>query len=208
MKQMAMAALWTLLGVAASSAACAADAQRYDKPEAVVGTQWRMRVRDGLTQAVLSDHRYRIDAVSDTEVHIVDGAGQLAQVLDAADFSLKRYGERVFEPPLRRLQLPVAVGDRWDSAYRYDNPQCGPTQSKLSFKAVAWEDITLPAGVFHALRVESSGQWRSGCGADRQTHKQWYVPGLAVPVRQEDVQYFQGRIFTFEVMEMQELQRP
>lgn len=208
MRQMAMAVMWGIGAALATPPVHAADAERFDKPVAVVGTQWRVSVRDGLTQAVLSEQRYRVAAVTDTEVQVVDEAGQLAQVLTTADFSLKRYGERVFEPPLQRLQFPVAVGDRWEAAYRYNNPQCGSTQSKLSFKAVAWEDIRLPAGAFHALRVESAGMWRSSCGADRQTHKQWYVPGLGVPVKQEDVHYFGGRIFVYEVMEMQELQRP
>lgn len=205
MKKIACAAL---MGLAAALPARAADPERVDRPEAVVGTRWRMRVSDGMTKAVLSETGYRISAVTDTEIHVSDDEGQVAQVLDAANYALKRNGERVLEPPLQRLRFPVAVGDRWETAYRYNNPQCGLTQSKLSLQAAGWEDITLPAGRFRALRVESSGQWRSGCGADRQTHKQWYVAGLGVPVRQEDVYFFQGRIFGYEVQEMLELQRP
>lgn len=202
-----IAGLALVLGLAQANA-IAADLERLEKPAAQVGTSWRMRITDGMTRNLVSEADYRISAVNDREVEVSDAAGAVVLVLDAADYALKRAGDRIFEPAVLRLRYPVAVGDRWESAYSYVNPQCGPTKSQLSFKAVGWEEITLPTGKQRALRVDSSGSWRNSCGSDRQSHKHWYLPSLGVPVRQEDIVYFQGRIFQFEVQELQPLTPP
>ena len=197
-----------LLSLALPLGALGADPAGIDKPVPQVGTSWRMRVTDGMTKALVSDTQYRLSAIHDTDIEISDDSGQVGIVLDAADFALKRTGERSFDPPLQRLRYPLVPGSRWEVAYAYFNPQCGPTQSKLAFKVAEWDDVNTPTGKLRALRVDSQGTWRNGCGADRQTHKHWYIPEFGVPVRQESTVYVQGRIFSHEVHELMSYSRP
>lgn len=191
-----------------ATAARAADPERIDKPAAQVGTGWRLRIADGMTKVPISEVSYRIGAVTADEVQILNESDEVFGVLDAAGYAVKRAGDIVFEPPLQRARYPMAPGDRWQSAYNYNSPQCGATQATLAFKAVAWDDVTVPAGKFRALRVESEGTLRNGCGSNRQTHKHWYVPDLTVPVRQESIFYAQARIGRFELHELTSLTRP
>lgn len=191
-----------------ATAARAADPERLDKPAAQVGSSWRLRIVDGMTKLPISEAHYRIAAVAGEEVQIATDDNEVATVLDAAHYAIKRNGDIVFEPGLQRARYPMAPGDRWQAAFSYHNPQCGPTQATLNFKAAAWEDLTLPAGRFRALRVESEGVMRNGCGNNRQAHKHWYVPDLIVPVRQESTFYAQVRISRFEVHELLSLARP
>lgn len=186
----------------------AADPERIDKPAAQVGTSWRMRVADGMTKVPISETTYRIGALADTEVHLLNDANEVAVILDAGHYAVKRSGDLVFEPPLQRMRYPLAPGDRWETAYQYVSPQCGPMKATLNFKAAAWEDVTVPAGKFRALRLESEGMMRSGCGTNRQAHKHWVVPDLPVPIRQEQTFYGGVRISRFEVHEMMSLTRP
>lgn len=197
-----------LLGLAAALPAAAADPESIERPTARTGVSWRFVVTDGMTKALISDKTYTIAAVTDAEVVVNNDAGEEAFLLDAAHYAVKRAHGNSFEPPLQRLHFPLTIGSRWESAYKYNNPQCGPTDSKLSFKVAGWDDLATPAGKFRAMRIESEGRWRSGCGADRQTHKQWVTPDLPVPLKQESIVYFQGRIFSYEVHELQSLTRP
>lgn len=200
-----------LAGVALSfqaTAATAADPERIDKPAVKVGTSWRMRVADGMTRVPISETHYRIAAVTDAEVQIHDDAGEPIVLLDIADYGVKRLGDIVFDPMVQRLRYPLAPGGRWESTYRYSTAQCGATQATMSYKVAAWEDVTLPAGKFRALRVESSGFVRNGCGNNQQAHKHWYVMDHPVPVRQESTYYAGPRISRFELHEMVSLTTP
>lgn len=200
-----------LVGLALSlpaTAAWAADPERIDKPAAQVGTSWRLRIADGMTKVPISEASYRIAAVTGDEVQIAADDNEIVGVLDAAHYAIKRNGDIVFEPGLQRARYPMAPGDRWQATTSYASPQCGPTQSTLNFKVAAWEDLTLPAGKFRALRVESEGVMRNGCGNNRQAHKHWYVPDFIVPVRQESTFYAQVRVNRFEVHELLGLTRP
>lgn len=186
----------------------AADPERIDKPAAQVGSSWRIRVADGFTKVPISETTYRVTAATDGEVQTQNEANEVAIVLDAASHALKRNGAVVFEPPLQRVRYPMSAGDRWESAYVYNSPTCGSTQSTLNFKAVAWEDVALPAGKFRALRVESEGVLRNSCGTNRHAHKHWYVPGKLAPVRQESTFYGGGRITRMELHELMSFTPP
>ncbi len=208
MKHAMKAALTALALSLTAGTGWAADPERIDKPAAQLGTSWRLRIADGMTKVPISEAGYRIGAVTPGEVQIMDDSNEVFGVLDGASYALKRAGDIVFEPGLQRARYPMAPGDRWQSAYSYNSPQCGITQATLAFKAVAWDDVSVPAGKFRALRVESEGTLRNGCGNNRQAHKHWYAPDLTMPVRQESTFYAGGRIGRYELHELMSLTRP
>lgn len=57
------------------------------------------------------------------------------------------------------LSFPLTVGKTWTVDYT-DPTQRGRqsnTHVKRTYKVVGWEDVTVPAGTFHALKIEDSG---------------------------------------------------
>jgi hypothetical protein len=58
----------------------------------------------------------------------------------------------------RPFSFPLKVGTSWTTDWtdprRQGNQISGHTRS--TYKVVGWEDVTVPAGVFHALKVEIS----------------------------------------------------
>jgi hypothetical protein len=53
------------------------------------------------------------------------------------------------------------VGKTWRTEYTEvnPNPQKLRETDVYPFKVVGWEDIEVPAGKFHALKIESDGRW-------------------------------------------------
>ena len=110
----------------------------------------------------------------------------------------------------RPMAFPLSVGKSWQVEYTEDHPNRAHSSErfKTGYKVTGWEDVTVPAGVFHALKIEADGEWfaaiapatsvASGARADAQgttmvmqsarivpatvsgrTYKAfWYVPGV------------------------------
>lgn len=61
----------------------------------------------------------------------------------------------------RPLNFPLSVGKTWEVDYTEDHPNRVHTSEHWHtvFKVTGWEDITVPAGTFHALKIEGDGEW-------------------------------------------------
>ena len=60
----------------------------------------------------------------------------------------------------RAHRFPLSVGDEWTEQLEFRRALLGPVQGKTTFriKAVGWEDVSVPAGRFRALKLEASGR--------------------------------------------------
>jgi hypothetical protein len=72
----------------------------------------------------------------------------VVKVSDAGMF-LVESGTAHYDPPIRRLPLPLKVGDTWE----WEKPGV----AKWKYKAIKEEEVEVPAGKFKALRVEGEG---------------------------------------------------
>lgn len=61
----------------------------------------------------------------------------------------------------RPLSFPMSIGKTWTVDYSEDHPnrQHSNEHFKSVYKVVGWEDVTVPAGTFHALKIEADGNW-------------------------------------------------
>ena len=61
----------------------------------------------------------------------------------------------------RPLSFPLSIGKTWDVEYAEDHPnrQHSSERIKATYKAVGWEDVTVAAGAFRALKLEAEGEW-------------------------------------------------
>jgi len=59
--------------------------------------------------------------------------------------------------------FPLAVGKSWTVDYTEANPNRAHSSEHLHhlYKVVGWEDVTVSAGNFHALKIESEGEWQA-----------------------------------------------
>jgi hypothetical protein len=62
----------------------------------------------------------------------------------------------------RPLAFPLSVGKSWDLDYTDNQPsnrQHSSEHYRSTYKATGWEDVTVPAGTFHAIKIEAEGTW-------------------------------------------------
>jgi hypothetical protein len=65
---------------------------------------------------------------------------------------------RVVSGKCENTKFPLVVGKDWT----YDCeiwPSSAPTRIKMTAKVVGWEEVTVPAGTYRALRIEHRGRW-------------------------------------------------
>jgi hypothetical protein len=85
----------------------------------------------------------------------------------------------IYSPAKREYSFPLEVGKTWETKYSWSTlDQRGEITYSGAVKVLGWESITVPAGTFQALRLESEVWWRIGgdgrTGKDLTTY--WYVP--------------------------------
>jgi hypothetical protein len=59
------------------------------------------------------------------------------------------------------LSFPLSTGKSWEIEYTEDHPNRQHTSehTQTNYKVTGWEDVTVPAGTFHAIKIEADGQW-------------------------------------------------
>jgi hypothetical protein len=72
-----------------------------------------------------------------------------------------------FDPPMRLLPAQLSLGTKWE----LDEEVAG-VEMHQQFNVAAEEDVTVPAGTFHAYRLEAQEPWPLSIAIER-----WFAPG-------------------------------
>ncbi len=82
-------------------------------------------------------------------------------LLASADWSRSRNVDGHDTVVNRPFAFPLSIGKSWTVEYTETNPNRGHSSEHFRnvYKVVGWEDVTVPAGRFHAIKVESDGDW-------------------------------------------------
>lgn len=61
----------------------------------------------------------------------------------------------------KNFDFPLKPGKTWrlDVTRDRPNPQLVSLRNTLDYKVLGWEDVTVPAGTFHVLKIEAEGEW-------------------------------------------------
>jgi hypothetical protein len=111
--------------------------------------------------------------IDDTTVVRVSASGMLISIkqdgstappveqLVGVDWSRSRSVNGEEKVVNRPLNFPLSAGKTWDVDYSEDNPNRAHSKEQYHthFSVVGWEDVTVPAGTFRALKIEADGQW-------------------------------------------------
>ena len=89
---------------------------------------------------------------------------------------------------VRYFKFPLHVGDAHTTEYEFRIPRNGADflgTARYDMKVAGWEDVTVPAGTFRALRVEGRG---AGVVGDAKTEftqsiTLWYAPKISRHVK-------------------------
>ena len=103
-------------------------------------------------------------------------------------------GKNAFDGQRKYLSFPLEANASWTYSYEYPTADgSGKIHEDLECKVVGWEQVTVPAGTFWALRIEQKG-WSNNVSpnipaaaraAARLNRTFWYSPEVKFNVKSE-----------------------
>jgi hypothetical protein len=172
-----------VLGCAAL-AVCAAESDPVPRPEVKPGDSWSYRRMDYHTNqpdGLISDS---VTFANERVIQTVGKRGRDDKEIDSTytgewNFVSTPNGA-IFDPHQGLFKFPMRPGDTHESRYQTKFPLQGAyeVRHQRRVRVVGWEDVTVPAGKFRALRVESEGPFQRVDAAISGTSKEtaWYAP--------------------------------
>ena len=142
-----------------------AQAQTLALPPVVAGDSWTYQD----TTEVGSNFRQvrmemTVDRVSASSVEVtertLESDAPARQMVMNPDWSRTRSVNGHLTMVNQPLDFPLRVGKSWTIDYVEDNPNRQHTSEhfRSPYKVTGWEDVTVPAGTFHALKIEVDGE--------------------------------------------------
>ena len=149
-----------------SDAAWAADPDILPAPTFVPGDTWVLdrsieTGKDGFSHVRIVGRIERVGSDSLVMGVKLDGApGDFEDHLMGLDLSDRRMLDGQSVATSRPLAFPLKVGETWQEDFVDPRHQGTQTSAHITrtCKVVGWEDVVVPAGTFHALKIESNGQ--------------------------------------------------
>jgi hypothetical protein len=93
--------------------------------------------------------------------HSIDNPNFVQSGMLGLDWSKRRSVNGKETTVNQPFSFPLDVGKTWRINYTEVNPS--PQKMReiddLPYKVVGWEDVTVLAGQFHALKIEANGRW-------------------------------------------------
>jgi hypothetical protein len=186
--------------LSACAHALAQDPQSVDKPVPKVGDSHIYSVLDPVSLVEKAVQELVITEVTDQFIKVMDKtAGKETETLRDLDWATLQAGGRQYTPPIRALAFPLVVGKKWEHTNTSTHPTCGNNTADLKSEVVGWEDVTVPAGTFRTIRIDSQGYWSSRCGRDRLAYKFWYSPDVRWLVKSEATTYAGGKLYDQQI---------
>jgi hypothetical protein len=93
-----------------------------------------------------------------------------------------------YSPPLKYFGFPLSTGKTWQQTSTETNIKTGTIRKhKISGVVGEWEDITVPAGTFHAIKISLNTEVVNPVTGERSTGTDisWYAPDVKRTVKTE-----------------------
>jgi len=173
-----------------------------------VGTEWRYVMRSVLTGLTTEHVQFRVSAVDGNGYTIAAQSDQSGpfQVHVDRDLNPIRNRNVAFAPPYPRYAFPLSIGKAWRTEIRttvVGQPGQGTLFQDVSGKVPGWERVTVPAGMFTALRIDLAITWRVSVEASERGNSAesfWYSPQVRNAVFHHRTDYAYGRVVTNDVV--------
>ena len=186
-----MNALKTLIAVCALAITVVgvADAQEANRPNWKVGDTWVYKTKYG------SIYTYKVVAEqSDSyKVRLIRSIGKESVLVFDRDGNLLMQDGRRFVPKSDVYHFPLRVGESYTGVeFSFPHPRKADITVKMSVKVtgIAPEKVTVPAGTFTALRIDTEQPYQLSDGyANLMQVTYWYVPDVGRYVKYKMFDY-------------------
>ena len=142
-----------------------------------LGDEWEVRLLDGYSKTELRRTPGRVTKLTDNTVEIGDGA----TILSREGGTIRNRFIADMSPP--RLDLPSSdyvLGKRWTFRSIQTPIRGNPFWVEGESRVEALEEITVPAGIFKAYRLELTSISQTG---ERVKLTRWMLPDWGVPLK-------------------------
>jgi len=172
-----------------------AQSETWERPDVKAGDSWTYQEKDLWTNAVRPPYTLTAQDVVPLTIKVqrTNQDGRHFDWVYTRDWNLAaRPGPRWVEPYWPSYSWPLEVGKKWSGKATWPGPASMTGTWKASFesKVVGVEKITVAAGTFDAVRIESkgrystnarSGSWNGWGGEIIETI--WYAPAVRRAVK-------------------------
>ena len=163
-----------------------------ERPALNVGSEWSYAVdnskRERPTPPSTIKRTIKEVKAAEYSVELVTPQGTRigAMSLDLNPFSEgMTAGSARSSAPLPYFQFPLAPGKTYSGTLTYPTPLGQTANVEMTTKVLEWENVTVPAGTFKALKIEAIGK-STGQGINgRRNATLWYSPDVGHYVRME-----------------------
>jgi hypothetical protein len=170
-----------------SAAGLAADDAPVGAPQVAVGDCWSYRARNIENRGPIGDYEECITFVDRNKkvilaVVTVKADGREIETSYTTEWSGRTGISGVIATPIgdQPDRFPLKVGDSYTETFEFRRALLGAVAGRNStrYKVVGWEEVSVPAGKFRALKIEGNGTTeRSDIGRSVPTKTDyWYVP--------------------------------
>lgn len=209
-----------------------AAAQSVDRPEVKPGDAWvyRATVEKGPSGWNQLHNEIKVTRVTHSSIYFTVRQSESTQAgrefYTQADWARVRDVNGRETVVNRPLDFPLSAGKSWKVSFEEQNPNPHHKFEKFDskFTVVGYEDVQVPAGTFHALKIEGEGTWSAevasaetviqggqsnaaGTTLSTETHKTlphetsgrlykayWYVPDVKRWVKSVEEDYSSGGV--------------
>jgi hypothetical protein len=155
---------------AALVATSASAADSVERPAVKEGDKWTYSVQLEETKnnmLVSSTHKYDLSVTRVTSRSLIVASKATDSNLPPneqmvnLDWSVPRNVAGKDLIAAQPYTFPLAVGKKWDHEFTEPNPTTAITLRKNTwhYAVLGWEEVTVPAGKYKALKVEAEGNW-------------------------------------------------
>ncbi|MDW3682544.1 hypothetical protein RA280_12485 [Cupriavidus sp. CV2] len=144
-----------------------ASAQSVEQPAFKEGDSWTMHLKNQFPNGETRERSFVSALVRSGGDSIlvstkpVDSSLPPKEMLMGLDWSQARSINGHMQVVNKPLSFPMKIGKTWTVSYDEDhpNPTVKQRHTQMQYKVIGWEDITVPAGKFQALKIETDGTW-------------------------------------------------
>lgn len=159
--------MWRLLAgllcIVALSAAAADDPPFLLWPQVKVGDRWTYRLSDGKSMRIYDMTVTFVGEDAIQALSTVHGTGREVDTTWTREWNA--VSDRLtgsFYPDSGLLRFPLKPGAHYQAQYEVARPhsrEAFRARNMLDVSVIGWEEVTVPAGKFRALKVDASGTY-------------------------------------------------
>ncbi len=157
-----------LTGLLAATVSVAGAADTIEQPTFKPGDRWTYHTvtEKGQSWSEVHDEFTLTRATATTLFYTVKPSGSTQtpkELLVGIDWSRIRDVNGKETVVNRPLAFPLSAGKSWEVSYEEQHPNAAHRSERLESKYVVqgYEDVEVPAGKFHALKIEAEGRWHA-----------------------------------------------